>query len=337
MNKILLCFFCFFSGFALAAPDIDSLDFDDTPLEQNLVYPDWFKTSSGYLADDLKDAVAKGKQGLIVYFGQARCSYCKQFIENNMKAPDIQYYLRKNFDVININIWSMHDIVDTNGTEYTERELSIHYDTNFTPSLIFYDRDGKPVFRLRGYYEPYKFRAALKYVTEGFYIKESFRDYLARAEPGLFFVTDGLNERDFFIEPPYDLKAALDKNQQPLMVLFEQGNCHACDLLHSSPLNKPEILDELETITNVQLDMWNDTPVVTPAGKPTTARKWAEELGLFYSPTLVFFDLKGNEIIRIDSVVKFYRLLGVLKYINQRGYLTQPNYQSWQLRQRETK
>lgn len=337
MNKILLCFFCLVSGLALAAPDIDSLDFDDAPLEQNLVLPDWFKNSSGYLADDLKDALDKGKQGLVIYFGQARCSYCEQFIENNMKASDIEYYLRKHFDVIKINIWSMLDIVDTDGTEYTERELSIHYDTNFTPSLVFYARNGRPVFRLRGYYEPYKFRAALKYVTEGFYTRESFRDYLARAEPGLFFVTDGLNDRDFFIEPPYDLKSTLEENQQPVMVLFEQGKCHACDLLHSSPLSRPEILDELETITSVQLNMWDDTPVVTPAGKQTTARKWAEELGLFYAPTLVFFDPEGNEIIRIDSVVKFYRLLGVLKYINQRGYLTEPNYQSWQLRQRETK
>lgn len=338
MKKILPCFFfCIFSSLALAAPDIDSLDFDDAPLTENIILPDWFKSSSGYLADDLKEAVANGKQGLIVYFGQARCSYCEQFINVNMKAPDIEYYLRKNFDVIKINIWSMHDIVDTDGTEYTERELSIHYDTNFTPSLIFYDRDGKPVFRLRGYYEPYKFRAALKYVTEGFYIKESFRDYLARAEPGLFFLSEGLNERDFFIEPPYDLKAILAETRQPLMVLFEQGNCHACDLLHSSPLNKPEILDALESITSVQLNMWSDTAVVTPDGKATTAREWAEKLGLFYAPTLVFFDPDGKEIIRIDSVVKFYRLLGVLNYINQRGYLTEPNYQSWQLKQRKTK
>lgn len=56
------------------------------------------------------------------------------------------------------------------------------------------------------------------------------------------------------------------------MVLFEQGNCHACDLLHSSPLNKPEILDALESITSVQLNMWANTAVVTPDGKATTAR-----------------------------------------------------------------
>jgi len=322
-------------GSVLAITDTNYLDFDDAPLAESLTHPDWFIKSSGDLRDDLKDALAAGKIGLIIYFGQDRCSYCEQFIKNSLNASDIEHYTRKNYDVININIWSTLDIIDTDGKEYTERDLSIHYDTNFTPSLIFYDRKGKPVFRLRGYYPPYKFRAALKYVAEEFYLKESFRDYLARAEPGLFFVEEGLNEREFFIEPPYDLKAIISKNKRPLMVSFEQGDCHACDLLHTSPLNQPDTLEQIKKMDSVQLDMWSDTPVVTPDGYTTTAKGWAKQLGLFYAPTLIFFDADGKEIIRIDSVVKFYRLLGVLNYINQGGYLTEQNYQSWQLKQRK--
>jgi thioredoxin-related protein len=120
------------------------------------------------------------------------------------------------------------------------------------------------------------------------------------------------------------------------MVSFEQGSCHACDLLHTSPLNQPDTLAQLEMMNSVQLDMWSDTPVVTPDGYTTTARDWANQLGLFFAPTLIFFDAEGKEIIRIDSVVKFYRLLGVLNYINQGGYLTEKNYQTWQLKQRKT-
>lgn len=325
------------SSFALASDDIDTPDFDDAPLPQNLSHPAWFKKSSGYLSDDLQDALDAGKKGLIIYFGQDRCSYCEQFIKQSLGNSDIEHYTRKNYDIININIWSNMEIVDTDGKEYTERELSIHYDTNFTPSLVFYDRIGKPVFRLRGYYPPYKFRAALKYLAEEFYLKERFRDYLARAEKGLFFLNEGLNERDFFIDSDYDLKAITNKNKRPLMVSFEQGNCHACDLLHSSPLNQDETLDQLDKMNSVQLNMWSDTAIVTPDGYTTTAKNWAKQLGLFYAPTLIFFDSEGKEIIRIDSVVKFYRLLGVLKYINQGGYLTEKNYQSWRLKQRKIK
>jgi thioredoxin-related protein len=324
---------------AIASPDMEQVkepDFDDTILDEELVYPDWFKISLGDLNEDLNESLADGKNGLIIYFGQKRCAYCEQFLETNLGIEDIQNYIREHYDIIPIDIWGVDDIKDTDGKSYSERELSIHYKTNFTPSLVFYDDKGKPVFRLRGYYPPYKFRAALKYVVEGFYKKETFRDYLARAESGVFFMLGGLNERDFFLEPPYDLKKTIMESGDPLVVFFEQGDCHACDMLHTSPLNKSDTIDEIQKMNAVQLDMWADTPLITPAGKKTTAKQWAKELELFHVPTLVFFDPEGNEIIRIDSVVKFYRLLGVLDFVNKKGYATEDNYQTWRLKQRET-
>ena len=312
----------------------DPMVFPDTMLEEALVYPDWFEISSGDLREDLKRALDAGKQGIIVYFGQKRCAYCQQFMQQDLGSEDIANYLRKHFNIIPIDIWGIEDLIDTDGKSYSERELSIHYETNFTPSLIFYNNKGKAVFGLRGFYPPYKFRAALEYVTEKFYQKENFREYLARAEPGLFFTEGGLNERDFFTGPPYDLKRTL-KSDKPLVVFFEQGNCHACDLLHSGPLNKPETLEEINNMHAVQLDMWSDTTVTAPDGKRTTAKAWAKELGIFHTPTLLFFNPSGEEIMRIESIVQFYRLWGVLDFINKRAYETESDYQAWRLKQRE--
>ncbi len=320
---------------ANASPDLEETDFDDTRLEEPLVHPDWFKTSLGNLNDDLKESVANGKKGLIVYFGQQNCAYCEQFLNVNLGIEEIQNYLRGNFDIVPIDIWGINDVIDTDGKEYSEREFSLHYKTNFTPSLVFYDRDGKPVFRLRGYYPPYKFRAALQYVVEGFYKKETFRDYLERAVPGTFFKLGGLNERDFFTQPPYNLKT-LSSPEKPLVIFFEQGQCHACDLLHTSPLSNTATLVELEKMNAVQLDMWADTSIILQDGSKTSAKKWAEQLQIFHAPTMVFFDNNGNEIIRIDSVVKFYRLLGVLDYVTRKGYLKENDYQLWRLKQRKT-
>jgi len=311
-------------------------DFDDAMLEEQLVYPDWFRLSSGDLNDDLKESLLEGKIGLIVYFGQKRCAYCEQFLEVNLGITDIQKYIRENYNIIPVDIWGIDELKDTDGNIYSERELSIQYKTNFTPSLVFYGREGKPVFRLRGYHTPYRFRAALKYVVEGFYKNETFRDYLARAESGLFFMLGGLNERDFFLKPPYNIKQTIKNSGKPLAVFFEQGSCHACDLLHSGPLNNDQTLSEIKKMNTIQLDMWADTPLVTPDGIKTTAKAWANDLGLFYAPTLVFFNTNGEEVIRIDSVVKFYRLLGVLDYINNHGYATGDNYQTWRLKRRKT-
>ena len=321
---------------AHADKDDPYLDFDDTMLEEELVYPDCFKLSFGDLKEDIKEAAETGKTGIIVYFGQKRCAYCGQFLKENIGASDIEHYIREHYDLIPIDIWGIEDIVDTDGETYSERELSIRYKTNFTPSLVFYDLDGKPIFRLRGYYPPYKFRAALQYVTEGFYKEETFKEYLERAEPGTFFMLAGLNEREFFMEPPYDLDRSKQPAERPLAVFFEQGDCHACDLLHTGPLNVEDTIAEITKMDSVQLNMWSDTPVITPDGRKTTAREWASELNLFYSPAIIFFDNDGMEIIRIASVVQYYRLWGVLDYVNKQAYLTEPDYQSWRLKQRET-
>ncbi len=334
LSTLLLFFTISASAAQEQHPENSDLVFDDTQLEDELVYPDWFKLSLGDLGDDLKIAKKDGKNGIVTYFGQRRCAYCKQFFETSLADTDIQNYLREHYDLIAFDIWGIDDIIDTDGKEYSERELAVHYKTNFTPSLVFYDREGTPVFRLRGYYPPYKFRAALQYVTEGFYKSEKFPDYFARANPGEFFLLGGLTERDFFLEPPYDL-ATLRKNGKPTAVFFEQGNCHTCDLLHSDPLSRKLSIQEIKKMNAIQLNMWADTPVITPQGKKITAKNWAKSLDIFYAPSIVFFDADGKEIIRVDSVTQFYRLWGVLNYVNQEGYKKSEDYQSWRLQQRK--
>ena len=317
--------------------DPDPAQFDDTQLEEELEYPDWFKISLGDLNDDIAEARAKRKFGIAVYFGQKRCAYCEQFFKVNLADESIKRYLREHFDVIPIDIWGIEEFVDTDGNTYSERELSLRYQTNFTPSLVFYDRNGKPVYRLRGYYPPYQFRALLHYVAEGFYRVEKYRDYLARAEPELFFTSGELIDRDFYQAPPYDLDRSSKTSQRPLAVVFERGSCHACELLHTGPLSQEEILAELAKMDVVQLDLLGDVEVITPGGRKTTAKQWGRELGLFYTPTIILFSPEGNEIMRIDSVVQFYRLWGVLDYVNRRGYQDGMDYQGWRLQNRETR
>jgi thioredoxin-related protein len=99
--------------------------------------------------------------------------------------------------------------------------------------------------------------------------------------------------------------------------------------LHTGPFSDPLIRDRFREMEVVQLSFWKDTPVITPSGKKTTARRWAEDMGLFYTPTLVFFDSDGKEIIRVDSVVQFYRLRNILDYVLSGEYEIYPTFQRW--------
>lgn len=329
---------CIVVGFGLTASaafasdafdDPQAWDFHDAPLSEGIEHPDWFTMSFLNLREDLEDAVAEGKQGLVVYFGQRHCAYCKALMEVNFRKPDILHAMQTNFNVVAIDIWGSREIVTMDGHAMTEREFAVSENTNFTPSLIFYDAQGREALRLRGYYQPYRFRAALDYVLDDYYQDESFREYLTRANPPPKFELGDLNEREFFSSPPHMLDRSRFAAQQPLVVFFEQRDCFACDVLHGDPLANSQTQDLIREFEAVQLDMWSDERLITPEGKRKTAESWAEEMDLFYAPTLVFFDERGREIIRLDSLVRLYRLRGVLEYVLTKGYLESPNYQRW--------
>ena len=328
---IALLLFSTTSWAVLDAFDADDsyLRFQDQPLEEPLDFPAWFKLSFLNLAEDLVEADTAGKEGIIVYYGQKYCAYCRQFLEKDLALEDIQNYMLEHYDVIGIDIHGQRAVTDFDGVSLDEHQLAVREQTNFTPSVVFYTTDGEEALRLRGYYPPYRFRAALEYVADGHFRNEPFREYLARADVPLIFEPGDLSEETFFLSGPYMLDRSRFPGERPLVVFFEQGNCHACDVLHTGPLQEEEIRKRLGQMENVQLSYWSDTPVITPAGERMTARQWAEQLGLFYTPTLIFFDTDGTEIIRVDSVVQFYRLRNVLDYILSGGHREYATFQRW--------
>ena len=306
------------------------IEFDDTPLKQDLILPGWFKLSFLELHEDLDEIRTKKKKGLIVYFGQKDCAYCKMHLEKNWGDRGIINYTQNNYDVVAIDVRGDRPVADVNGKIFNSEKLFAEaVKANFTPTLIFYNLENQEAFRLSGYHPPYQFRAALEYIADDHYRRENFRTYLTRGERIAAFDESELNESPVFSPPPYALDRSRIKGQAPLVVVFEQPTCHACDVLHTGPLKDPEIKSQLSSLDVVQLDITSDTPVITPDGIKTTASKWAKSLGIYYAPTMLFYDTDGKEILKIDSVVRFYRLNNVLYYILSKGYKKYPNFQRW--------
>ncbi|MCW8956285.1 MAG: thioredoxin fold domain-containing protein [Gammaproteobacteria bacterium] len=309
--------------------DFDILTFDDSTLKEDLQLPDWFKLSFLDIADNLEEARADGKQGIIIYFGRKDCAYCKAQLETNWGSRDIIEYTQKYFDVIAIDVRGQREVTDLDGSSYSEKQYAISQKTNFTPTLLFINLKGEQVLKLPGFRPPYQFRAALEYVADQHYIREPFGHYLSRAEQALSYGQEELNENDLFMLPPYTLDRSHISSKRPLLVFFEYPKCHACDVLHAGPMTQKLISDTMKQLDVVQLDTSRDTPVITPGGKKTTARAWAHELELNFAPTLIFFDEHGQEIIRVDSVIRFYRLHNVLNYVITKGYTQYPTFQLW--------
>ena len=269
------------------------------------------------LRADLEAAVAAGKRGLMVYFGQEDCGDCERFEQVNLADPDILAYLRRHFDLISVDIRGRAEVRTLEGERLDAQTWARREQTDFTPSLLFYDADGRLALRLRGYHPIYQFRAALEYVADGHYRHESFDAYLARGDERLVFDSEDLNDQPFFSPPPHVLDRRIP-SERPLAVFFERGDCHPCDVLHGRVLRAPEIRRRFEALDVVQLDRRSDTPVITPAGERTTARAWADALGLQYAPAILFFDEQGRELQRLDSILGFQRLDQVLDDIHIR-------------------
>ncbi|MCW8825417.1 MAG: thioredoxin fold domain-containing protein, partial [Gammaproteobacteria bacterium] len=114
-----------------------------------------------------------------------------------------------------------------------------------------------------------------------------------------------------------NLKSVADK---PLALLFEDQWCaDACNALHDGNLSQPETAKVLENFTFVRLDAGSDTPIVDVEGNKTTARAYAEKLGISYRPGIVMFD-RGKEIRRIDGMLYSYHFQENMRYVGERGY-----------------
>ncbi|MDD4882379.1 MAG: thioredoxin fold domain-containing protein [Gallionellaceae bacterium] len=326
---VIAALFCSYAASA-GTPVDDSYSFVDLPTDYQDNHPDWFKESFYNLPEDLDDTLSSGKQGLIVYFGQRHCPYCQQAMKDNLSKGDLVHYLRTHFEVVGLNTHSTEQITGMDGKTLPINEFAIAQKAQLTPTLLFYVEGRKLALKLVGYLPPYKMRAALEYVADGHYKKWSFGEYLEQADPPPLFADEALNPDPIFTPPPYALDRSRFAAHKPLLVIFEQPRCHACDVLHTEPLQNALVRERLQAFEVVQLNVWDDaTPVLTPDGRRMTARKWARDLGLFYAPTLVLFDEHGKEVFRVDSVVQFFRLANVLRYVADKAYLKYPLFQLW--------
>lgn len=326
--RIIFCLVLFSAGISLSYAEAKNEAFDDRPLDEPLILPDWFKSSFLELGEDLQDA-NNSKRGLILYFGRHDCPYCKAQLETNWGQADIINYTRAHFDVVAIDVLGNRPLTDFKGNTQSEKTFAIQQQAHFTPSLFFYDKRGKLALKIAGYRPPYQFRAALEYVADLHHDNEKFHTYMARAEAAYSYGQDALNEHPDFQSAARLAQRNTGNPRRPLLIAFERIRCHACDVLHAGPLQNPEIRTLLQQMDIVQLNMQQDSPVITPAGKRQSSRQWAEQLGLSYAPTLIFYDEAGKEIIRVDSVIGFYRLRGVLQYVTSKAYLQTPNFQQW--------
>mgnify|MGYP002712999939 FL=1 len=280
------------------------------------VHPDWFKESFLDIAEDAEEAAAAGKH-VILFMHLNDCPYCAKMADENFANAPYTPFIRKNFDVIQINIKGDREVAFDANTSVTEKELAKLLKVRYTPTILFLNKENQTVLRLNGYRSVPAFKHALDFVQQKAYLQTNLSRFIEQQQ-----TTPIYHFRDHpMLQPVSDLQAVADK---PLAVLFEDSSCDACDALHDGHLKNPETLKVLENFTFVRLDANATDPIIDPAGNKTTPQAFAEQLGLTYRPGIVLFD-KGREISRIDGLLFTYHFQEVLRYVGERHYVKYPN------------
>lgn len=286
--------------------------------------PDWFKNSFLDLNEDIEEAKQAGKK-LIVFFYQDGCPYCKKLLDDNFSQKTIADKTRKYFDLVAVNMWGDNELTYKSNS-YTEKSFAEAARVMYTPTILFFDEKGDVVLRMNGYYHPGKFEAALDYVSKNKFGRLKFSEYLAVVSPPKS--TGKLHRTIETVQKPYQFRQLL-KNRKPLIVMFEQKQCPACDELHLDILKRPESKKLLKPFEIAVLDMWGDETLIKPNGRRSNASNWAKELDINYAPSLVFFDSTGKDVFRIEGYLKSFHVQSVLDYVAHEAYKKQSNFQRW--------
>ncbi len=151
--------------------------------EDGLHVQPWFTDSFLILKEDVADAAASGKR-VAVIFEQRGCPYCKEMHNVNLAEPEISEFIKKNFSVIQMNLWGAREVEDLDGKVMEERALARRWRVNFTPTIVFLptlDEMAKgetEVARMPGYFKPFHFLSMFEFVNAGAYADENFQRYL---------------------------------------------------------------------------------------------------------------------------------------------------------------
>jgi len=168
---------------ALAEDTIEPILTDDGLYKQ-----EWFLESFLDLAEDIDEAAANGKRFAIMWELKG-CPYCKETHFVNFADPEINAYVRENFDILQLNYLGSRLVTDIDGEELEERELREKYGVRFTPSIQFFPESSDEIggetgqaaetARMSGYFKPDHFIAMFRFIKDKAYEQETFRDYLS--------------------------------------------------------------------------------------------------------------------------------------------------------------
>lgn len=121
--------------------------------------------------------------------------------------------------------------------------------------------------------------------------------------------------KESFLDLREDILEASEKNKRVLIYFYQDG-CPYCAKLLQDNLGQKLLADKTRNNFDViALNMWGDREVTDLSGKVTTEKKFAEKLKVMYTPTLLFFNEKGQVALRVNGYYAPHKYETALDYV----------------------
>lgn len=102
-----------------------------------------------------------------------------------------------------------------------------------------------------------------------------------------------------------ELADAKKTGRKAIFFMYEQEGCPSCLYMKKNVLNRVDVQDYFRRqFMNFSIDINGAVPIRDFAGRDTTEKAYASSLGIRGTPTLVFNDLEGREIVRITGPIR---------------------------------
>ena len=110
----------------------------------------FFQQGFGDLTEELEIAREEGKRGVFIMFDDKDCPWCAKMKSTVLNQIEVQEYYRKFFRITRIDRNGDALITDFNGNDITEKDFADKTRVRATPVMIFYDLQGRPMYRHTG-------------------------------------------------------------------------------------------------------------------------------------------------------------------------------------------
>jgi len=131
-----------------------------------------------------------------------------------------------------------------------------------------------------------------------------------------------------FLDMPDDVAEA-SRSGKRLLLYFGQDGCPYCAALFNTNFSQPHIVDFTRRhFDAIDLNIWGDREVTDFSGHKLTEKELAAKLQVWFTPTILLIDEKGETVLRINGYYPPHQFLSALKYVGekQEGKMTFPEY-----------